>query len=175
MKSLLRIVSVFSFFAVVASSLTAAGYLKIGDIKGESQDRAHKQWIDVLSVSGLPEASIREKGSGMATGKRQHKPITIIKEIDKSTPLLAKAVQSQGAVKGKAAMAGMPMVLSEGGKTYVLKGAHVVSSTTKDGVETLVIEYESCEVSMAEIKSVKATKAAPATDHNSSRSNKTSH
>jgi hypothetical protein len=31
----------------------------------------------------------RDRASGQATGKRQHKPITVIKEWDKSTPLLA--------------------------------------------------------------------------------------
>lgn len=36
--------------------------------------------------------SPRDAASGLATGKRQHKPITIIKEIDKATPLLYKAV-----------------------------------------------------------------------------------
>ncbi len=35
----------------------------------------------------------REKASGMATGKRrQHKPITITKQLDKSSPKLAKAL-----------------------------------------------------------------------------------
>jgi len=28
-----------------------AGYLKIGDIKGESTDEGHKDWINLLSVS----------------------------------------------------------------------------------------------------------------------------
>ena len=28
-----------------------AGYLKIGDIKGESTDSSHKDWINLLSVS----------------------------------------------------------------------------------------------------------------------------
>ena len=36
-------------------------------------------------------SSTREAGSGMATGRRQHKPLVITKEIDKSTPLLAKS------------------------------------------------------------------------------------
>lgn len=34
----------------------------------------------------------RESGSGMATGRRQYKPILIRKRIDKATPLLAKAL-----------------------------------------------------------------------------------
>ncbi len=34
----------------------------------------------------------RDEASGMLTGRRQHSPITIIKRIDKSTPLLYKAL-----------------------------------------------------------------------------------
>jgi len=33
-------------------------------------------------------ASPRDPASGLPTGKRHHKPITITKEVDKSTPLL---------------------------------------------------------------------------------------
>jgi type VI secretion system secreted protein Hcp len=36
--------------------------------------------------------SPRDAASGLPTGKRQHKPLTIRKEIDKSTPLLMKAI-----------------------------------------------------------------------------------
>ena len=36
--------------------------------------------------------SPRDAASGQATGKRQHKPLTIRKEIDKSTPLLMRAI-----------------------------------------------------------------------------------
>ncbi len=37
-----------------------------------------------------------DPASGMATGKRQHKPITVIKSIDKATPVLAGAAHSNG-------------------------------------------------------------------------------
>lgn len=36
--------------------------------------------------------SADDKASGMASGKRKHKPITITKEIDKSSPMLATAI-----------------------------------------------------------------------------------
>src|SRR5699024_4095641 len=36
--------------------------------------------------------SPRDPASGLPTGKRQHKPLTIRKEIDKSTPLLMRAI-----------------------------------------------------------------------------------
>lgn len=38
------------------------------------------------------ELTVRDAASGMASGKRQHKPLTITKRIDKASPMLAKAV-----------------------------------------------------------------------------------
>ena len=35
--------------------------------------------------------SPRDAASGLPTGKRQHKPFVIIKELDKSSPVLAKS------------------------------------------------------------------------------------
>jgi hypothetical protein len=40
--------------------------------------------------------SPRDAASGMATGKRMHKPMTITKEYDKSSPKLAESVSSTG-------------------------------------------------------------------------------
>lgn len=42
----------------------------------------------------------REKGSGMATGRRQYEPLLIRKRIDKSSPLLAKALTENQAIEG---------------------------------------------------------------------------
>ncbi len=64
----------------------AASYMKIADIKGESTDNEHKDWIDVLSMSS-PDSST----STSTTGKRQHKPITITKAVDKASPMLQSA------------------------------------------------------------------------------------
>lgn len=41
--------------------------------------------------------------SGMATGKRQHKPITISKPIDKATPALAKGASTDSSQNERAA------------------------------------------------------------------------
>jgi hypothetical protein len=38
-------------FASLVLSANAAGYLKIGDIKGEATAEGHKEWINLLSVS----------------------------------------------------------------------------------------------------------------------------
>ncbi|MCZ6673375.1 MAG: type VI secretion system tube protein Hcp [Verrucomicrobia bacterium] len=45
------------------------------------------------AASGLPTGK-RDAASGLPTGKRQHRPIRIVKPIDKATPMLAKALAS---------------------------------------------------------------------------------
>lgn len=79
-------------------------YLKIGDIKGESKDSAaadhdHKEWIEVSSLSfqgGVRVATGDVDGDGRAdaartTAKRQHKPLTMSKSVDKASPKLAES------------------------------------------------------------------------------------
>jgi type VI secretion system secreted protein Hcp len=78
-------------------------YLKANgtDIKGEStqtsQGRADS--IEVIQYEHSVETA-REAGSGMATGRRTYKPIKITKRIDKSTPLIAKALVENTVVDG---------------------------------------------------------------------------
>ena len=70
-------------------------YLKANgtDIKGESTQTSlgREGSIECLYLEH-EVMTAREAGSGMATGRRQYKPIIIRKRIDKSTPLLAKAL-----------------------------------------------------------------------------------
>ncbi|HET9137098.1 MAG TPA: type VI secretion system tube protein Hcp [Candidatus Kapabacteria bacterium] len=47
------------------------------------------------TVSSTGTASPRDAASGLATGKRQHSPIRITKEIDKSSPLTKVATPTQ--------------------------------------------------------------------------------
>jgi type VI secretion system secreted protein Hcp len=59
-------------------------YLKANgtDIKGESTQTS----------LGRQDSTAREAGSGIATGRRQYEPLLIRKRLDKSSPLLAKAL-----------------------------------------------------------------------------------
>lgn len=71
-------------------------YLKLkgakqGDIKGSVTQKGREGMIAVHSFHH-EIISPRDAASGLPTGKRQHRPITIIKEIDKSTPLLHEAL-----------------------------------------------------------------------------------
>ena len=68
----------------------ASGFLKIGDIKGESTDNAHKDWIIIESFS---QGQSRSDGVGpRGSGHVIFTDITIAKELDKSSPKIAEAV-----------------------------------------------------------------------------------
>ena len=89
-----RVVALAAALALCASPAVvhAAGYLKIGDIKGESTDKDHKGEIEILSWSWGQTRSPRN--SGTASGRRQHRPITITKAVDQASPKLREASSS---------------------------------------------------------------------------------
>jgi type VI secretion system secreted protein Hcp len=60
---------------------------KQGEIKGSVTQKGREGSIMVIAVSH-EIVSPRDPASGLPTGKRQHKPIVITKELDKSSPLL---------------------------------------------------------------------------------------
>jgi type VI secretion system secreted protein Hcp len=81
-------------------------YLKLigetqGEIKGSVTKRGQEESIAVFAVNH-EVLSPRDPASGLPTGKRQHKTITITKEIDRSTPLLYSAwVNNEKLTEGK--------------------------------------------------------------------------
>ncbi len=69
------------------ADLTLAGETQ-GNIEGENtQDQGRENTIVIIGFSHSIN-SPRDVAHGQATGKRQHKPITLTKEFDKSSPLL---------------------------------------------------------------------------------------
>lgn len=65
---------------------------KQGQFKGESTNARRKdKWIRILSFL-YEVTSPRDLASGQASGKRQHKPIEIIKEWGASSPQLLSAL-----------------------------------------------------------------------------------
>jgi type VI secretion system secreted protein Hcp len=66
---------------------------KEGEIKGECTVRGLEDTIVCLGFSH-EIASPTDAVSGLPTGKRQHKPLKVVKYIDKSTPLLYTALTS---------------------------------------------------------------------------------
>lgn len=64
-------------------------FIKIDGIKGESQDSKHKDEIDVLSWSwGANNQGTAHIGAGMGAGKVSFQDLTIVKNMDKSSPTL---------------------------------------------------------------------------------------
>jgi type VI secretion system secreted protein Hcp len=64
---------------------------KQGQINGSVTQKGHENSILVHAFSnGI--TSPRDPTSGLPTGKRVHQPITIVKEIDKSSPLFWNAL-----------------------------------------------------------------------------------
>jgi type VI secretion system secreted protein Hcp len=62
-----------------------------GAISGSVTQKGHEGSIEVIAASH-EIVSPRDPASGLATGKRLHRPFTITKELDKSTPLLYQAM-----------------------------------------------------------------------------------
>jgi type VI secretion system secreted protein Hcp len=70
----------------IQGTFTATGQ-KQGAITGDGPNGS-------MILIGLSHAIVspRDAASGLPTGKRQHKPITITKELDRSTPLFLNAL-----------------------------------------------------------------------------------
>jgi type VI secretion system secreted protein Hcp len=71
---------------------TTAAYLKLttqklGDIKGTARQKGREGMILVLAVNH-EVASLIDIATNNPRGKRQHLPMVITKEVDKSTPIL---------------------------------------------------------------------------------------
>jgi type VI secretion system secreted protein Hcp len=64
-------------------------FIKIGDVKGESQDHAHKEEIDVLAWSwGMSQSGTMHAGAGGGAGKVNVQDLSFTKYVDKSSPNL---------------------------------------------------------------------------------------
>lgn len=62
------------------------GFMKIGDIEGESKDEGHDRWIELTSVEwglGAPPSA----GAGQATGE-----VVIVRKLDKASPRLVETI-----------------------------------------------------------------------------------
>jgi len=61
-------------------------FMNIDGVKGESQDSAHKDQIDVFSWNwGMSQTGSRHVGGGGGTGKVEVRDLTFVKYIDKSS------------------------------------------------------------------------------------------
>jgi type VI secretion system secreted protein Hcp len=67
-------------------------FLKLGNIKGESQDSKHKDEIDILSWSwGMTQSGSSQSSSkGVTAGRVSVNDISFTKHVDKATPNLLR-------------------------------------------------------------------------------------
>lgn len=79
-------------FAALNAYLRLTGQNQ-GEIKGSVTQAGREDSIMVIGTSH-EIVSPRDAASGLPSGKRQHRPFTITKEVDKSTPLLFNALTS---------------------------------------------------------------------------------
>ncbi len=85
----------------------------------------------------------RDMATGMATGKRMHKPFTITKEVDKASPLLMKACASGQHFPQVDVQLGS-------GEKYTLTDVMVASDQKSSGgrpMETISFTYQKIEMS----------------------------
>jgi type VI secretion system secreted protein Hcp len=92
----------FSLSAVLCLTLLSSpsyaafqAYVKIkgmkqGQIKGQGVREGSNQWIPVIAISHEAQ-SPRDNSTGMASGKRQHKPIKFTIELGTASPQLERA------------------------------------------------------------------------------------
>jgi hypothetical protein len=64
--------------------------------KGYDYYQAKSSFSVNAADNSVEVTSPRDAASGMATGKRMHKPMTITKELDKSSPMLTESMSSAG-------------------------------------------------------------------------------
>ena len=88
MKKIKRIMLLMLCFFLINNSFAQTGYIKIGDIKGESGSRDHKDWIDVFSFGmGIDRGETAATGRQIS-GRVNFQDLVITKKLDKASPVL---------------------------------------------------------------------------------------
>lgn len=69
--------------------------MKFDGVEGEVIDRGYDGWIDVLSFNhGYDRRSAQQSGNARRRGETTVEDLSFSKELDKSSPYLAKALLS---------------------------------------------------------------------------------
>jgi type VI protein secretion system component Hcp len=101
-----------ALLAATASLAASDYYLKIEGVDGDTAAASQAKPIELQSWSfGAAQAGVaspRDAASGLPTGKRQHKPMTVTKPIETSAPLLRESPTRASAGATTAAAAAAP-------------------------------------------------------------------
>lgn len=114
---------------------------KQGTIKGGST--RHQDWTEVISFSFDVKAPV-DAGTGQATGRRQHKPVIIVRETDSASPLLYQALVSNETLKSVSLSFARPNGSGneEVYQTIELTNATIVKYKTFAGHEEVTVNFE---------------------------------
>jgi len=137
----------------------AAAYLKMGDIKGETAEKSHPDWIEVLSFSHSMENVVSTSSGGSRTaGKAFLNDFAITKTLDKSSPKIAEALTTGKAIPK------VELELTNGAGVIYLKYELVnviISSYSMSGVgdssdrpmESISLNYQKIKMTYSEMDS----------------------
>lgn len=139
-----------------------AGYIKFDGVDGESEDKGHEKWSNMISFSQL----IHKAGAGTGSTRRRGdvvlEDIVVVKEVDKSSTKLAESV-CKGKVYPKVEIHVTASYTDDARVTYYayelknvqIAGYNVSGNTAKgtDGgvpVENLTLNFEEIKVTYTE-------------------------
>lgn len=73
--------------------VNAAGFIKFDGVDGESKDKEHKGWIDILSYgAGADKPESGAAGASRRRGSVVLEDFTFAKKVDKTTPILSEPI-----------------------------------------------------------------------------------
>ena len=120
-------------------------FLKIGDIKGESLDDKHKDWIEVLSFS----AGITRRNGG---GRPHIEDFKIVKQVDSASPLIFDAAcggDSVGPatfVARKAGKGQQEFLIVKMNDVIITSVQHTGAGTDPAPLEQITLDFRSLEM-----------------------------
>jgi len=121
---------------------------KQGTIKGTSTKGKHTGGVVIQSFSFGVESPV-DAGSGQLTGRRQHKPVVIVREVDEASPLLFQALCTNESFTSASLSFARP---SSGGKLSVFNTIELTNATISEighaqnrggkRCERIILKYE---------------------------------
>ena len=151
-----------SFFATVllaAGPASAAWFLKIEGIQGDSIDPSHRGWVDVQSFTlGAQTHQTIGSASGAGAARASTAPIQITKTFDKASPALLTAASS-----GKHFPTAVLEGTTPGGQVYMrMKLQNIFISSFQMGgsgqggdgrpTDSMALSYQKIEVDYVDAK-----------------------
>jgi type VI secretion system secreted protein Hcp len=130
--------------AAVDAYMTIEGS-KQGKIKGGEVKTAGTEQIRVTDVM-REEAPGGNAASGMSTGKRQHGTITIVKEIDKASPMFYQALNSNETFKVTIVFPGGSAKTEKAAQKIDLTDATITNVSKVGNTERISFTYQKIEV-----------------------------